>query len=114
MTLPTLFIRIAASLVLACTLLPAQAADFPAPKEATWVARDFKFHTGEVMPELKLHYTTVGAPTGEPVWNLKSRATQVACCGAGKSAACAGSSVHASTRLAAMRIKRVGKVMQVS
>ena len=67
MTLPTLFIRIAASLVLACTVLPAQAADFPAPKEATWVARDFKFHTGEVMPELKLHYTTVGAPSGEPV-----------------------------------------------
>ena len=29
--------------------------------------RDFRFHTGEVLPELRLHYTTVGAPTGEPV-----------------------------------------------
>jgi homoserine O-acetyltransferase len=28
---------------------------------------DFKFHTGEVLPELHLHYTTIGAATGEPV-----------------------------------------------
>ncbi|HEY6511455.1 MAG TPA: alpha/beta fold hydrolase [Burkholderiaceae bacterium] len=46
------------------------AADFPAPKQGTWIARDFKFHTGEVMAELKLSYTTVGAPTGEPVLML--------------------------------------------
>ena len=67
MNLFRLLHHVAASIVLACALLPAQAADFPAPKEGTWVARDFKFHTGEVMPELKLHYTTVGAPSGEPV-----------------------------------------------
>jgi len=47
-----------------------QAADYPAPKQGDWVARDFKFHTGEVMAELKLHYTTLGAPTGEPVLML--------------------------------------------
>lgn len=45
----------------------AQLANFPKPAEGDWVVRDFKFSTGEVMPELKLHYTTVGAPTGEPV-----------------------------------------------
>jgi homoserine O-acetyltransferase len=39
----------------------------PARKEGTWVVRDFKFHTGEVLPELKLHYTTLGDPSGEPV-----------------------------------------------
>jgi homoserine O-acetyltransferase/O-succinyltransferase len=43
------------------------AADYPAPREGSWVVRDFKFHTAEVLPELRLHYTTVGAPTGEPV-----------------------------------------------
>ncbi|HSA89502.1 MAG TPA: alpha/beta fold hydrolase [Burkholderiales bacterium] len=43
------------------------AADYPAPQEGSWVVRDFKFHTGEALPELRLHYTTVGAPTGEPV-----------------------------------------------
>jgi homoserine O-acetyltransferase/O-succinyltransferase len=45
----------------------ALAADYPAPKEADWTARDFKFHTGEVMPEIRLHYTTIGEPTGQPV-----------------------------------------------
>jgi homoserine O-acetyltransferase/O-succinyltransferase len=45
----------------------AAAADYPAPKEGDWVARDFRFHNGDVIPELHLHYTTVGVPTGEPV-----------------------------------------------
>ena len=45
----------------------ALAQNYPAPKEGAWVARDFKFHTGEVMPEVKLAYTTVGDPSGEPV-----------------------------------------------
>jgi homoserine O-acetyltransferase/O-succinyltransferase len=43
------------------------AADFPAPKSGIWIAKDFKFSTGEVMPELKLAYTTIGEPTGQPV-----------------------------------------------
>ena len=47
--------------------ISAGAAEYPAPKQGEWVARDFKFHTGEVMPELKLHYTTVGEPSGTPV-----------------------------------------------
>jgi homoserine O-acetyltransferase len=45
----------------------AYGADYPQPREGDWIARDFKFHTGEVMPELRLHYTTVGEPSGEPV-----------------------------------------------
>jgi homoserine O-acetyltransferase len=45
----------------------ASAADYLAPKQGDWIARDFKFHTGEVMPELRLHYTTIGEPTGQPV-----------------------------------------------
>jgi homoserine O-acetyltransferase len=47
--------------------LAANAADYPAPKQGTWTARDFKFHTGEVMTEIKLAYTTIGEPTGTPV-----------------------------------------------
>ena len=46
---------------------PAFAAEYPIPREADWIARDFRFHTGEVMPELRLHYTTIGNPAGEPV-----------------------------------------------
>lgn len=47
--------------------LPSFAADFPAPVEGSWVAANFRFHTGESLPEVRLHYRTVGAPTGEPV-----------------------------------------------
>ena len=47
--------------------LPAWAADYPAPKEADWVAPDFKFHTGQILPALRLHYTTIGNPNDEPV-----------------------------------------------
>jgi homoserine O-acetyltransferase/O-succinyltransferase len=45
----------------------ASAADYPASKEGSWVVRDFRFHTGQVLPELRLSYRTIGAPTGEPV-----------------------------------------------
>src|SRR5687768_10387301 len=43
------------------------AAEYPAPKEGSWVVRDFRFHTGETSAELRLAYTTVGEPSGEPV-----------------------------------------------
>ena len=55
------------SLIFTLTSLPGLAADYPAPQEGSWVVRDFRFHTGEVLPELRLHYTIVGVPTGEPV-----------------------------------------------
>jgi homoserine O-acetyltransferase/O-succinyltransferase len=59
--------RAAVSAIFAMTSLTALAADYPAPKQGDWIARDFKFHTGETMPELRLHYTTIGEPTGQPV-----------------------------------------------
>ena len=43
------------------------AADFPAPVEGSYSIKNFRFHTGEVFPELRMNYTTVGAATGEPV-----------------------------------------------
>jgi homoserine O-acetyltransferase/O-succinyltransferase len=55
------------AIVFALTSFSASAADYPAPKQGDWVAHDFKFHTGEVMSELKLHYTTIGDPGGTPV-----------------------------------------------
>jgi homoserine O-acetyltransferase len=59
--------RAALSAVFAMTSLTSVAADYPAPKQGDWIARDFKFHTGETMPELRLHYTTIGEPSGQPV-----------------------------------------------
>jgi homoserine O-acetyltransferase len=58
----------------AIAAVPALAADYPAPKEGSWTARDFKFHNGETLPELKLAYRTVGEPTGEPVLVLHGTA----------------------------------------
>jgi homoserine O-acetyltransferase len=37
------------------------AADYLVPKEGTFVAKDFRFHTGEVLPELRLHYRTIAS-----------------------------------------------------
>jgi len=36
------------------------AADYPAPTEGDFILKDFKFGSGETLPELRLHYTTVG------------------------------------------------------
>ena len=50
------------------------AADYPTPQQGDWVVKDFRFSTGEVLPELRLHYTPVGAPSGEPVLVLHGTA----------------------------------------
>jgi homoserine O-acetyltransferase len=54
---------------LAFTLLafPAFAADYPAPKEGELIVKDFKLHTGDVMPNVKLHYTTIGDPSNPAI-----------------------------------------------
>ena len=54
------------SLLWVLLALPAFA-QHPQPKEGSWIAKDFRFHTGEVLPEVRLNYTTIGAPSGEPV-----------------------------------------------
>lgn len=62
------------SLALCIVGLTASAADFPAPKEGIYVAKDFRFHNGETLPEVKLAYRTIGDPTGEPVLVLHGTA----------------------------------------
>src|ERR1700733_15902124 len=39
-----------------------QAADYPPPTEADFVAADFHFASGETLPKLRIHYRTFGAP----------------------------------------------------
>ena len=38
------------------------AADYPTPTEGDYTIRDFKFASGETLPELRLHYRTLGKP----------------------------------------------------
>ena len=56
-----------AALALCVLSLSALAADYPAPKDGVFTLKDFRFRSGEVLPELRIHYVTVGAPTGIPV-----------------------------------------------
>ena len=37
-------------------------ATFPSETEGDFVVKDFKFQSGETLPELRLHYTTIGKP----------------------------------------------------
>ncbi|RAI01825.1 hypothetical protein DLJ53_10490 [Acuticoccus sediminis] len=57
----------AAALSLAVGSLGASAADYPAPQEGDYVIENFTFHDGETLPEMKVHYRTIGDPSGEPV-----------------------------------------------
>jgi len=45
-------------------------AAWPPVRTATWVARDFRFHTGETLPQVTIAYRTLGNPAGEPVMLL--------------------------------------------
>ncbi|MGO9804127.1 MAG: alpha/beta fold hydrolase [Steroidobacteraceae bacterium] len=45
--------------------LPAAAADYPAAVEGDYLIRDFHFASGESLPELRIHYRTLGAPRSD-------------------------------------------------
>ena len=62
-----MFFRAVSVIALLLPSAVALAAEYPTPKQGDWIARDFRFHTGEVMSEVKLHYTTIGDPSGIPV-----------------------------------------------
>jgi homoserine O-acetyltransferase len=47
---------------------------FPAPVEASFILKDFRFHTGEVMPEVRINYLTIGDPANEAVLILHGTA----------------------------------------
>lgn len=49
-------------LLLLATVLPAAAQTYPTAVEADFVAKDFTFQSGESLPEVRIHYRTVGTP----------------------------------------------------
>src|SRR5947207_8210424 len=53
-------IRFVASLLLILSSSSALAADYPPPVESDYTVRDFKFASGENLPELRIHYRTLG------------------------------------------------------
>src|SRR5205823_5589081 len=57
---PTIRIFVVLSSVLTASF--AFAADYQTPTEGNYTIRDFKFTSGEKLPELRLHYRTLGKP----------------------------------------------------
>jgi homoserine O-acetyltransferase len=55
-------IRIFAVLLSLLAASFASAVDYPAPIDGDYTIRDFKFASGETLPELRLHYRTLGKP----------------------------------------------------
>ena len=56
----------ASSVLLAVSLLICSSGfsqQVPKPTEGDFTARNFRFHSGEVLPEMRLHYATYGTPT---------------------------------------------------
>jgi len=44
----------------------------PEPVEADWIARDFTFESGETLPQLRIHYTTLGAPSRDSAGRVRN------------------------------------------
>ena len=74
MTIRGTLLQAALGAVLLLFTAGAFAADYPGQKQGDFVARDFKFHTGETLPELRLHYTTLGDPANPAVLILHGTA----------------------------------------
>ncbi len=53
---------IALAAALTATASAQTPAAYPAPVEGDFIARNFVFTTGDTLPELRLHYTTIGTP----------------------------------------------------
>jgi homoserine O-acetyltransferase len=48
------------------------AQDEPRPLEGDWVARNFTFGSGETLPELRLHYITLGTPQRDAAGRIRN------------------------------------------
>ncbi len=53
-------------LVAACSASDLLAQSYPTPVEADFIARNYRFETGETLPDVKIHYRTVGSPKKDP------------------------------------------------
>ena len=74
MSLKTFCSHFTLALVMSLSISGARAADYPTPKEGTWIVKDYRFHNREVLPEMKMHYMTIGEPSGAPVLVLHGSA----------------------------------------
>ena len=57
-----------------CTVLPANAPsrNYPLPTEGEWTAHDFQFTSGERLPEVRIHYCTIGQPQRDSAGGVRN------------------------------------------
>ena len=56
--------------LLLASITPAQAQTVEGAVEGDAILRDFTFATGEKLPEIRMHYTTLGTPKRDKVGNV--------------------------------------------
>ena len=59
-------------LLLISLSIAALAADYPQPQSGTFVLKDFQFKSGEKLPEVKLHYYTLGTPQKDSTGKVRN------------------------------------------
>ena len=62
-----------AGLVLLMSTGPASAAGYPEPSPGDFIMKDFRFRSGEILPELRIHYRTIGTPQRDGTGRCEQR-----------------------------------------
>ena len=67
-----MFARLFCAIALVAAATPAfgQGSKWPNYQEADFVVKDYRFHSGESLPELKLHYRTLGTAKRDAAGNI--------------------------------------------
>ena len=53
--------------MMSCTFAGSALAEYPAPVEGSYTIKDFRIENGEILPEMKVGYLTIGDPAGQIV-----------------------------------------------
>jgi homoserine O-acetyltransferase len=59
-------------LLVSFVALVSRAADYPAPQTGAFVVKDYQFKSGEKLPEVKLHYYTLGTPQKDATGKVRN------------------------------------------
>jgi homoserine O-acetyltransferase len=64
--------RLAVVAVVALTIPSAARAQYPAPEQRDFLLKNFTFRSGETLPELRIHYRTVGKPERDAAGSVRN------------------------------------------
>ena len=64
--------RLAVAALVALTFPAAARAQYPAPEQRDFLLKNFTFRSGETLPELRIHYRTVGKPERDAAGSVRN------------------------------------------